>query len=277
MQAAYQSTYSCSAERQGEEMTVKSVLISTDYEVSAQIVVDVRSFKIKYARWDAFRLPEGYTFIEKEIPDLIGLDAYFYSGREIRQAIDEELDGIPLELIIECIRGVGQAEAFLIPERGFPILKEFDEYCHKIGKDSCRYYSNLDRIAMSWTEYMGEHSLARNKGLFDRHKNYQIFLKPDGSFLTTAGFTDTFHEILLVTSLTQDGLVSECSGDFLRGPDQVCFENVALLPELIGKKLVAINKKELAALVGGSLGCTHLYEMFWDLGRAMTEVIAKKP
>lgn len=272
MKATYQSTYSCSAERNGEEMMVKSVLISTDYEVTARIVVDVKSFKIKHARWDAFRLPTGYIFTGKEIPDLVGIDAYFYSGSQIRQAVGEEMRSIPLELIIECIRGVGQAEAFLIPERGYPILKEFDDYCQTIGKDSCRYYSNLDRIAMSWTEYMGEHSTARNKGLFDRHKNYQVFLKPDGSYLTTAGFTDTFHEILLVTSFTQDGLISECSGDFLRGPDQVCFENVILLPGLIGKNLAAMEKKKLAALVGGPHGCTHLFEIFWDLGRVMTEV-----
>lgn len=273
MKAAYQSTYSCSAERNGDEMMVKSVLISTDYEVSAQIVVDVKSFKIKHARWDAFRLPTGYIFMGKEIPDLVGIDAYFYSGSQIRRTVGEEMNSIPLELIIECIRGVGQAEAFLIPERGFPILKEFDDYCQTIGKDSCRYYSNLDRIAMSWTEYMGEHSTTRNKGLFDRHKNYQVFLKPDGSYFTTAGFNDTFHEILLVTSFTQDGLICECSGDFLRGPDQVCFENAALLPGLIGKNLAAMEKEKLAAIVGGPLGCTHLFEIFWDLRRVMIEAI----
>ncbi len=272
MKAAYQSTYSCFAERNGEEMTVKSVLISTDYEVTAQLIVDVKSFIIKYARWDAFRLPDGYNCISREIPDLIGVEAYLYTGRQVRQAVGEEMSSIPLELIIECIRGVGQAEAFLIPERGFPILKEFDDFCQTVGKDSCRYYSNLDRIAMSWTEYMGEHSTARNKGLFERHKNYQVFLKPDGSFLTTSGFTDTFHEIMLLTSFTEDGLVSECSGDFLRGPDQVCFENVVLLSGLIGKNLSAMDKKEMAALIGGPLGCTHLFEIFWDLGRVMAEI-----
>jgi hypothetical protein len=275
MQAAYQSTISCSAERHDEEMTVKSVLISTDYEMSAQVVVDVGSFDIKYARWDAFRTPQGYTFISKELPDLIGLDAYIYSGKQVRQAVGEEMNGIPLELMIECIRGVGQAEAFVIPERGFPILKDFDDYCQMIGKDSCRYYSNLDKIAMRWTEYMGEHSFSRNKGLFDRHKNYQIFSKPDGSFWSTAGFTDTFHEIMLLTSFTQDGLVADCTGNFMRGPDKICFENVMLLSDLVGANLTALNKRDLAGLVGGPLGCTHLYEMLWDLGRAMNEIMDK--
>jgi len=77
---------------------------------------------------------------------------------------------------------------------------------------------------------------------------------------------------MLLTSFTEDGLVSECSGDFLRGPDQVCFENVVLLSGLIGKNLSAMDKKEMAALIGGPLGCTHLFEIFWDLGRVMAEI-----
>lgn len=272
MKAVYQSTYSCFVERQGEELTAKSVFISTDCEVSAQIIVDVKSFKIKQARWDAFRLPDGYTRIVKEIPELIGVEAYFYAGNFIRRIVGEEMNSIPLELIIECVRGVGQAEAFLIPERGFSTLEDFDEYCVTIGQDSCRYYSNLDRIVMSWTEYMGEHSYSRDKGLFYRHKNYQVFQKPDGNFLASSGFIDSFHEIVLVTSFTQDGLVSECGGDFLRAPDKLCFEIVELLPRLIGKKLAEMNKKEIAALVGGSDGCTHLFEICWDLGRAINAV-----
>lgn len=273
MKAVYQSTYNCSIERQGEELWVQSSFISTECEATAQLKVDVKSFRINNARWDVYRCPQGYVKISRELPELIGIEAYYYAGSQIRRAVGEEMNRIPLELITECIRGVGQAEAFLIPERGFPVLKDFDEYCQKIGLDSCRYYSNLDRIAMSWTEYMGEHSMARDKGLFYRQKNYLILLKPDASFITTAGFIDSFHEIVLVTSFSPDGVVSECGGDFLRGPDKVCFENVELLPHLIGNNLPKMSKKEIAAVVGGSSGCTHLLEILWDLRRSLAAIM----
>lgn len=269
MRAVYQATYSCTVERKGTELLTKCAFISTDYEASAQITVNINDFKINHAGWDIFRTPAGYTVISREIPELIGIEAYFYSGSQIRQAVGEEMSGIPLELIIECIRGVGQAEAFIIPERGFPSLKKFDEYCHEIGLNSCHYYSNLDRIAMTWTEYMGEHSNSRDKELFYRHKNYCIFMQSDGSLLTIADFIDTFHEIALVTTLSREGLISECSGSFLRGPDRICYETLELLSNLRGKDLPAATKKEITNWVGGPSGCTHLYEMIWDSGRTL--------
>ncbi len=266
MKAVYQASFSCLVERKAEELLIKSTFISTDYEASAQLKVDISSFRINQAHWDMFRSPDGYMIMSREIPELIGVEAYLYSGSQIRKAVGEEMNGIPLELIIECIRGVGQAEAFLIFERGFPSLKIFDEYCHEVGLNSCHYYSNLDRIAMTWTEYMGDHSTSRDKELFYRHKNYCIFLQSDGSLLTSAGFIDSFHEIALIIALSQEGLILECSGNLLRGPDRICYETVELLPRLAGKNLAAASKKEIAGWLGGPQGCTHLFEMFWDLG-----------
>ena len=269
---AFQSSCSSSVEREGEDLLVKSVLIRTDYEASAQLIVDARSFKIKYARWDVFRSPDGYMTASREVPELIGLEAYLNSGIQMRQAVGTEINGMPLFLMAECIKGMVQAETFLIFERGFSSLESFDEHWEMASVNSCRYYSNLDLIDMKWTEYMGEHSTSRNRGLFYRNKSLHVFRNPDGSMLATAGFIDSFHEIVVRASFSKDGLISECLGNFLRGPDKLCLETLDLLPKLIGKKLAAMSKKEIAVYIGGPCGCSHLLDIFSDLGQAVAGV-----
>lgn len=271
MNAVYHATYSCTVDRKGTELLTRCALISTDYEASAQLAVDIHNFKINYVGWDIYRTPAGYTLISQDIPELNGVEAYFYSGSQIRQAVGHVMNGIPLELITECIRGIGQAEAFIIKERGFSSPEQFDEYCGEIGIDSCYYYSNLDLLEMPWSEYMGEHSYARDKDLFYRHKYYTIFSQPDNSLLTSASFVDTFHEIAMVTTLNAEGLITECSGDFMRSPDKICYKTLELLSQLKGQNLAAASKKEIAGWLGGSLGCTHLYEMACDLGKTLAD------
>jgi hypothetical protein len=109
-------------------------------------------------------------------------------------------------------------------------------------------------------------SSLKKESLFNRHKSYHIFTNPDGSLYATASLADAYHEILLSLSFSQDGLITEISGSFLRVPREECREGLKPLNTLIGQNISKMKKKELAVFVGGCFGCTHILEMCYDLG-----------
>lgn len=264
----------CSVERRDEELWADSIFLSTGFEVAARIQADVRSFEIKSARWDAFRTPEGFINLGQELPELKGVEAFVYSGKMLRQAVGEEMDGLAHELIAECIRGVVQSEAYLIHERGYESAKHYDSYWDKAALDTCRYYNNLDRISVRWGDYLGGHSRVSN--LFNRNKLCTIYRQSEGGVIATGDFIDTFHEIGLVLTLSSDGVVADCSGQFIRGPDPVCYENTELLSNLVGKNLIKMTKKEMAVYFGGAKGCPHVMEILSDLRRALANAINRE-
>jgi len=264
MKPIYHSSQFTSAKRvHARELLAESIFLSTDFEAVGKLRVDSSSFLIREAQWNIFRSPGGRSNGGRSIPELKGLEAYFNVGSELRRALGPEGGDLPRELLAECVRGIIQAETYLFVERGHPTAAAYEEYWKGLYQNSCRYYTNLDRVVQSWFDHLG--SSARDSSLYNRNKSCCVHRQPDGSLLATGSFLDSFHEMSAQMIVSPTGVILACSGSFMRAPDRVCFENANNLPSLTGNNIAALSKKEVARYIGGPQGCNHLVDIVHDV------------
>ncbi len=274
MQCIYHANYFTTVLRRNDELWSQCVYLSTDIEATGLLRVEVSSFNIKEARWDVYRSPAKALNGGSELLGLKGSEAFMHIGPILQEQVGERGGGLARELLAECVRGLMQAETFVYQERGYVSAKEYDDYWNETLKDSCRYFSNLDRVAQPWMDYIGDD--VRDNSLYNRVKSTNILHGSENRLLINANFVDSFHELTVNVEADSDGTIRESTGNYLRAPDRVCFENSELLPKLVGKNLTGLNKKEIAKDLGFSSGCTHLVDLVYDISRSVAAVEFKR-
>lgn len=227
-------------------------------ELTVILTVEPDSFLVSEARLEIFVAPADEATIP--LQQLRGVKAYLDGGSGLKSAL-KSLDKPVAVLVTEAVRGVVQAETYLLKERGFSSPAEYSGYWETMYAGSCRYYSNLERIRYHWDEYAG--SKERRNQLFLRNKTYLLFGLGQNHFLTVGSFADTFHELNVRLS-TQNSIIQSAEADFLRVPDPVCAEAASFLTNLAGTDLRHIRKKDLAHSLGGGQGCIHLIDIIDD-------------
>lgn len=272
MEFIYQKNWFCSVKRIHDgELLAEATVLQTDLEATGRLKVDQSSFEIKDARWEIFRSPGGVFNGSNEEPGLKGASAYFNIGREIRKAVGDAAGGLVMDLLLECVRGVIQSETFLFKERGFPTFRTYVEHWRKAQTDTCRYHSNLHRVTRWWDEYVGD--LQHGLNLFNRTKSIAVYRLPD-SLMVHCGFSDTYHELGMLSRVDLAGRVQECSSTYFRAPDQVCCECALLSAAIKDLLLPECTRKQLSQVVGGSQGCDHLSDLVEELRKAVNWVLA---
>jgi|GEM_PF-2478083 Protein of unknown function (DUF2889). len=265
-----QAAWACSVDRSNDNLVVTSSLMSTDYEAIVYLKIDAHTGKIEDACWEVYRVPSGSVRIYGEIPELDGIGILSYSSRLFQPALDPNLSRILVELVSEGIRGILQSQDWTLEERDPQALEEFIVQWSGFFQGTCIRFSTFEKVKAILLEELDKKDASRKKSLFRRQKSYHIFSNPDGSLSASAGFIDAHHELLLAVSFSPCGEVTDITGKLLRSPHDGCREGLRLLPRLKGKNLSKMSKKEMANLVGGCLGCTHVLEMCYDLGLAMS-------
>jgi len=245
-------------------LLAEATVLDTEHEATGQLRVDSSSFEIKDAAWEIFRSPGGKFNARQNVPGLKGAVAYFGVGPTMRRVLDGVAGGLVRELLNECVKSVIQSETFLFRERGFASLKEYGEYWRKVHANDCRYQSNMFRAARKWEDYVA--GFEHNLNLFNRFKSCMIY-KDRNNLVASCGFSDSYHELGISCTLDLNGYVKECSGNFLRAPDQVCFECAQLPAGMQGKVITDCTKKQLVEIMGGPQGCDHLVDLTQDLSK----------
>ncbi len=253
-----------------ENILAETFLNGTEIEAAGRLTVNIKTFVIKEAVWEVYRSPGNKFNGCKAVPALKGATAYFNIGKDLRRAVGDEAGGLAGEMLAECIRGIIQAETFLYRERGFQTSDDYGRYWERHYLNSCRYYSNLDRVTRKWSEYVSNYW--RGASFFNRSKNCSVFSKPDG-LKVTGNLSDSFHEMGAVIDVDAEGRVTGCRGGFLRAPDRVCFESGSLLQDLKGIILPHCGKKQIGKVIGGGQGCDHLVDLVSDMAKAVTATI----
>ena len=271
MRVLYQNSYVTTVKREGDELLASSFFLSSGYEATAALRVDVSSFRVKRARLDIYRSPGNSLNGGKDLPHLEGIEAYFNEAGQLLQAVGKEGNGIPRDLFNECLNGIIQAETYVFEERGFPSPRAYEEFWEQFYSDSCRFYRHLARTTHTWYEHVGPTS--RRGNLFNRYKNCAVYRTPDGNMAATGSFSDSFHELGLTVLLQRDGLITGVSGNFIRVPDPVCAESEKHLASLTGKLVTGLGKKDIRAMVGGAEGCMHLLDIANDVRKAATAAL----
>ncbi|WP_161598037.1 DUF2889 domain-containing protein [Dethiobacter alkaliphilus] len=253
---------------------VKGTLIAETFyhekgrQVIARLIINDKSFEILQAFLEEF--PQVDNESVRVLDSLKGIKAYLGSGLSLRKAVDEHGDPLVLELFAETIRGVIQAETFLLKERGYESPTEYSGYWEKMYKGTCRYYSNLERVQQSWDNY--SEVGYRDGYLFTRTKNYFLYEEAPDYYLICGGLSDTFHE-MNITLKVKNGFIKAAEGIMLRVPDVVCGEATMLLNNIIDMKVNKCSKKQLADLLGKGQGCVHLVDVVFDSINTLAQYI----
>ncbi len=272
MELIYQNNWFCTVKDfHTADLVAETVLVGTDIEATGRLTIDKKTFVIKDAGWEIIRSPGSALNGSGPVHGLIGTKAYFNAGAILRRAVDGSAGGLVRELLAECVRGVIQAETFLYRERGYLTPQAYGEYWEKSYRNSCRYYSNLSRISLRWPDYVCKIRPCDN--YFNRSKIYSIYKRP-GGMRAIGIISDTFHEISVSMDLRGEGLVTGCSGSFLRAPDLVCIENISLLEQFQGTVFPGCHKKEIARVIGGAQGCVHMVDLLSDMEKTTTYVLS---
>jgi len=119
-------------------------------EFSIQALVEPKKFKILKATVETCRTPNGVDFCQKrELSEMAGSDAAFGVGEALRKV--NWKSKLEQNLFVENTKALIQSLAPLLIENGMGYA--IDEYMRKNFVNSCRFYSNLDRVKISWDDY----------------------------------------------------------------------------------------------------------------------------
>lgn len=234
----------------------------TDGEYCARLLVQPSTFKVLHAQWEVKRTTEGSFDKIMDLPAMCGVELYFNSGPALRQALASLQESYAPALFADAVRALIQAETFLYRERGFNSTAAYDDYWNTNHLDSCRFYSNLDRVSQGWYEHVGIDKRAGN--IFNRFKSHFLYALENGYGLF-GHFNDSFHGVATELQLAEDGsTVIKAKGSLLRAPDSVCLEAAAYMRLLEGKQLKGVKKRELVELLGSRQGCIHIFDTVFD-------------
>ncbi len=245
-----------------DELLVETTYSGTDKEVCARMIVVPESFIVRQAWWEVYRAPGVDLPGMTEITGLEGMTAYFNCGETLREVLAPL--GFPeaKDLFAEAVRGVIQAETFLVEQRGYASPQEYQDYWSNLFQGACRYYSNIERVKKRWYDHVGYYK--RSGSLFNRMKSQTMYLG-EKAILLTGHLHDSFHSAAVELELEkEEGLIIRSRGDILRAPDHVCMEAAIYMDKLEGTFLSEMRKKEIAFLLGGENGCVHLIDLVSD-------------
>lgn len=262
-----QSNYFTSVTKNGGEIIARSQLLTTGLEAVATITAAADTFRIVAARWDICRSPGGARNGGRDVPALLGVEAYMGAGPALRDALKADGD-VAYSLVAECVKGIIQTETYLFIERGYADAAALQAYWKKNAVGSCHLYSNIPRISRSWSEYIAVRAWTDN--LFCRFKTAEVTGGPEGVTGIRGSFFDSFHEFVLTLAIAGD-TAAACDGDFLRAPDPVCIETLANLAALAGRPVADLTKAFVAGRIGGPSGCSHMTDLLLHMLRTAEE------
>ena len=294
------------------EVLSQAMLLNTQFEGSASLVFDVAEFKITQARWTIHRANDPDARGESELPDLLGKSAYIDGGKAIKKLPDfsrivksNPAPGEPVnedescscgcgctggesavsgedseewgkikELLLECIRGAFQAEAFLLEYRGYSNVQDYEVFWQSDKKDYCRPYTGGMPGLEEWPIYIGSHGHYRKENLYNKYKSYCIIDRGSGKAYAIGTYNDSFHEMNVELNYdSQSGIIEDYDMTAVRVPFNPCTELSHTASELfIGKDIRSLAKRDVGKLIGGPMGCFHLVDIVADVAAAVRDL-----
>ncbi len=228
-------------------------------EAIATLLIDRKTFNIEDATLTLYRDMLNEEIMQ--VDELLGIKAYLGTGLELKRAFVGMDEPFAAPLFAETIRGIIQAETFIFNERGYSSMEEYSRYWEDMYRDSCRYYSNLDRIKTVWDHYVP--GAGREGYLFLRYKSYFLYSTGEAKYFIAGSISDTFHEMNACLRIAGEEIIS-VEGSMLRVPDEICKEATGFFTPLTGRKIINVSKKEISAWLGRGQGCVHLIDLFDD-------------
>lgn len=233
--------------------------------------IERKTLVIKSAVLEVHRGQPGAT-ASAPVPALVGITAYFGSGKQLRQAL--AADPVLIDMASQTFTAVIQAEVFFYQERGFATAENYEDYWDQTSKNSCVYYSNLDRLGQRFMDYVKDQE--RGSNLFHRYLLTAIEDVPGENLEIRAHLMDSYHEMSIVLQLDQVLQIRQASATMLRCPDPVCREALARFDGLKGLTLTAAEMRRYQSICGGASGCTHITHLVQEAAYTLDKYKSNK-
>ncbi len=112
-------------------------------------------------------------------------------------------------------------------------------------------------------------SLTRPKpgeqNFFWRHKKLSISAQANGGHICQSSMEDRIHDIQVEFELSHEGIISNAESRGLRLPYHgICEDPHLRTAQLNGQQITSNFSRQFAAQVGGSGGCTHIFDLATD-------------
>ena len=100
MQCIFQRNWHSFVRMEDEQSLLSEVTYCGTYrEVCARLIINPNTFIVKKAVWEVYRTPEEAGFRTLDIPGMVGIEAYFGSGGNLRKALQPLQDSFAGELL----------------------------------------------------------------------------------------------------------------------------------------------------------------------------------
>ncbi|HEX3012578.1 MAG TPA: DUF2889 domain-containing protein, partial [Syntrophomonadaceae bacterium] len=243
-----------------EILTAQTHYSDNNNEVIITLKVNVRSFAIEQAWVEKYRNKPAFSEM-KTIEGVRGLVAYIEHGAQFRKVLTQnQEDAVTIEVFNDTVRALIQAETFLTRERGFTSMQEYSTYWEKVYANTCKYYSHLDKIKVTWDAYAD--NLQRGNILYNRFKNQQLFAEGQNNYSISGTLLDQFHNMSIFLSVGKaDKRVIKAEVNMIQVPDSICKDAAWEVNNLLGHDIGNLNKKTVARLLGEKEGCVHLIDL----------------
>ena len=261
-----------------EELISQAMFLSTRYDCSATICATTRGYKVTQARYSIHRCPDMSKRGEGELSELVGGSGHFDGVKAIRELRDFGDDGKVKELLIESIRGLDQAETYLLEELGMKTREDYERrWQDRVKSDpktfACRPYDGRMPGLEEWSTHIGAYEHTRTQNFYTKYMSYVIFQKKEGELIVSGTYNDSFHE--MHTEFAFDAAsrnISAFDMIVVRAPHVQCFELSHTSAEsFIGNSIEGFSKREVGKIVGGAPGCHHLVEIITTMASAVKE------
>lgn len=248
--------------------------LGSRYECSIVLYFDAREMKIEKAFYSVHRTPQNDNLTEGEIPELVGEPCTFAASKIIKTLPDYDGNGFIKELLLEDLRGINQAEIYMLEEINIANPIEYEKKWLNEKVNYCRPYTGRMPGVYEWPNYVNSLNHYRTKNLYNKYKQYTL-ISTGGDEVTISGtYQDSFHEMYAQISYSlTDRTISDFDMTMRRWPFAACFEMDHMASGLfVGKKIDDLTKKETGGLIGGSTGCFHLVDIVADMAKAARDL-----
>ena len=243
-----------------------------DYEVIAasasQLAGDPQSFNPvlceRYPNIAGVRIGRGFTMrMQEALGNLPGLKEHLFLAIEMARAAQqvyqfppdfEEQFAAPAEDLTEQARMAWMKDRAYMPELKNSCFTYSDEAATLFAQREvrCSFGGNLTRPQPG------------DKRVFWRNKRVAIKAMDNG-FACESAMQDRVHDIQIGFDLAADGVLANASSQGVRLPYYGICEGAQLrTPGLNGQRITGAYIKQFAEQIGGSSGCTHLFDLSMD-------------
>jgi hypothetical protein len=257
----------------GGVVRTSTTYLSHKAEYMAEMTVDAGSFRILGGQWEVSRPAPGMVCGREPFPESM-LDREAYLSFKFPEDVGGIMPKRIVRIVRDCVRGLVQAETYLLPERGFADDKAYDDFFDEVYVGGCRAYSHPHEDEETWMQYAGAYR--RTRGIFNRYKTFLIERDPAaGLILVSGALSDSFHEMhVRFAASAASGEILSSGATFKRAPMGICFSCGGLADGLVGLSL-PLGKGDLAELTAGAEGCSHLFDLLCDLADESGDVWAE--